>query len=163
MSINKEKTQLIEKVGLSFEEKMKLSPLASRIYSLLVLSSYDGLTFEEIRTVIQASKSSISVNINVLLQLNYINFHTKTGDRKRYFRLAKYSSLVSLQSNLQSIIKEKELLNEINTYNKKYHSEKYSNEISLGQLFENYLIKKQNLIEETIQEMESFRTNETIK
>ena len=44
-----EQARLIEKLGLEIEERMTLSPLASRIYALLILSPYDGLTFEEIK------------------------------------------------------------------------------------------------------------------
>ena len=160
MSQNNEQMQLVEKIGVSLEESLKLSPLAARIYTLLILSSNEGLTFDEIKTLIQASKSSISININVLLQLDFINFYTKTGDRKRYFRIAKYSSLTSLEYYLQDINKEMDLVVEINNYNKKYHIDKYTNEISLGEIFQNYLIKKQKLVEETIAEMIAFRNQE---
>ena len=148
-----EQMQLVEELGMLLEKNIKLSPLASRIYSLLILSSSEGLTFEEIRILIQASKSSISVNINVLLQLDYINYYTKTGNRKRYFRLAKYSSLVSLNSHCQDISDEIQLIVTINIYNKKYHLQKYTDEVSLGEILHEYLIKKQNLVEETIKKI----------
>ena len=160
MPKNKEKMQLVEKYGIRLEESLKLSPLAARIYTILILSSDEGLTFDEIKTIIQASKSSISININVLLQLDYINFYTKTGDRKRYFKIAKYSSLASLEYYLQNINKEMELITEINLFNKKYHIEKYTNQISLGDIFENYLQKKQKLVEETISAIKAFRNQE---
>lgn len=160
MSQKEEQEQLIEKIGLGIEERLNLSPLASRIYALLVLSSYDGLTFEEIREVIQASKSSTSVNINVLTQLDYVTFYTKPGDRKRYFKLAKYSSLISLEAYLQAIDNEMEILGNINAYNKKYFPEKFTNEQSLGDIFQNYLEEKQHLVVRTIEKMKSFRKSE---
>lgn len=160
MSQKKEQEELIEQIGLGIEERLNLSPLASRIYALLILSSYQGLTFEEIREVIQASKSSTSVNINVLSQLDYIKFYTKPGDRKRYFKLAKYSSLISLESYIQTIDKEMEMIKRINQYNKEYYPEKFTNEESLGHIFQNYLIEKQQLVERTIEKMRSFRTTE---
>lgn len=160
MSQKKEQEALVEQIGLGIEERLKLSPLASRIYALLILSSYDGLTFEEIRATIQASKSSISVNINVLVQLDYINFHTKTGDRKRYFKLAKYSSLISLENYCDSIDKELVMLDRVNSYNKDYHPEKFLNEASLGIIFQEYLIKKKELVEQTIDLMRRFRKSE---
>ena len=158
-----EQIQLIEELGLQLEETIKLSPLASRIYSLLILSSNDGLTFEEIRSIVPASKSSISVNINLLLQLDYISFYTKTGNRKRYFRLAKYFSLVTLKSDFEDISNEVLLIDKINNYNNKYHIEKYSYEISLGNILQDYLVKKQNLIQETIKKINDFSTVEKIK
>lgn len=160
MTKKKEQEQLIEKIGVGIEERLNLSPLASRIYALLILSSYDGYTFEEIREIIQASKSSTSVNINVLTQLDYITYYTKPGDRKRYFKLAKYASLISLEVYHQAIEKEMELIQEVNAYNKKHHLEKFTDEQSLGSVFQDYLIEKQQLVERTIAKMKSFRESE---
>ncbi|QHI39290.1 hypothetical protein IMCC3317_47000 [Kordia antarctica] len=160
MSHKKEKEQLIETIGLAIEEQLNLSPLASRIYALLILSSYDGLTFEEIREVIQASKSSTSVNVNVLSQLNYVTFYTKPGDRKRYFKLAKYSSLISLEAYHNTINKEMDMVGRINSYNKKYFPEKFINEESLGHIFQEYLVEKEQLVARTIDKMRHFRESE---
>lgn len=156
----KEQKELVEKIGLGIEERLKLSPLASRIYALLILSSYDGLTFDEIREYIDASKSSTSVNINVLTQLNYVTYYTKSGDRKRYFKLAKYSQVTSLEAELQKLDIEMKMIERINTYNKNFHPEKFTNEESLGGIFQNYLLKKQSLLDETILEMKRFRESE---
>ncbi|TLP71784.1 GbsR/MarR family transcriptional regulator [Maribacter sp. ACAM166] len=160
MSQKREQEQLIEKIGIGVEEHLNLSPLASRIYALLILSSYEGLTFEEIREVIQASKSSTSVNTNVLTQLGYISFYTKPGDRKRYFKLAKYSSLIELEAYHQSIDIEMDIVKEINAYNKNYHPEKFTNEESLGNVFQEYLKEKQQLVERTITKLRKFRNSE---
>ncbi|MEM8521362.1 MarR family transcriptional regulator [Flavobacterium sp. PL12] len=163
MTESEEQIKLIEELGLQLEDNIKLSPLASRIYSLLILSSNEGLTFEEIQTIVPASKSSISVNVNVLLQLDYISFYTKSGTRKRYFRLAKYFSLVTLNVDLQDISNEVRLIDKINTYNKKYHSAKYTNENSLGDILQDYLIKKQTLIQDTIKKIDDFSATDKEK
>ncbi|WP_194852293.1 GbsR/MarR family transcriptional regulator [Nonlabens antarcticus] len=160
MTENNEKLQLVEEIGVGIEERLKLSPLASRIYALLILSSYDGITFDEIKEAIQASKSSTSVNINVLHQLDYISFYTKPGDRKRYFRLAKYSQIQSLEMYVQDIDKEMSMIKRINAYNKKYHKEKFNNEESVGKIFQQYLIDKQKLVEATVLKMKRFRESE---
>ena len=160
MSQNKEQLQLIEEIGFGIEDRLRLSPLASRIYALLILSSYKGVTFDEIRETIKASKSSISVNINVLSHLGYITFITKSGDRKRYFKVAKYSSLLSLEIYLQTIDNEMKMLNKINKFNQKYHPEKYTNEESLGIIFQEYLQKKEKLVKKTISKMINFRKSE---
>lgn len=160
MLMNKEQIQLIEDIGLGIEERLRLSPLASRIYALLILSTYDGLTFEEIRETLNASKSSTSVNMNVLKQLGYIKSITKPGDRKRYFKIAKYSSLQSLELYLQAIDKEMDMIKRINSYNKKYHSEKFTKEQSLGIIFQDYLVEKKKLVKDTIFKMSSFRDKE---
>lgn len=163
MNIVKDQEQkiLIENIGVSIEDRLRLSPLASRIYALLILSSYEGITFDEIRECIKASKSSISVNINVLIQLGYISFLTKSGDRKRYFKIAKYSTIISLEIYLHEIDSERLMLEKINTFNKKYHPEKFINEKSLGVIFEEYLLQKEKLVAETIQKMTNFQDTET--
>lgn len=157
---SKEQAKLIEKLGVGLEELLSLSPLASRIYALLILSSYEGLTFEEIKDVIQASKSSISVNINVLIQLSFINFYTKPGDRKRYFKLAKYSQITSLEMYLQAINLEMSMIERVNKFNKTYHPEKFIEEQSIGKIFQEYLLEKQQLVDRTIIKMKNFREGE---
>lgn len=66
MAISNEKLKLIEEIGLRIEKRLQIAPFAARIYALLTVSSYDGLTFEEIRKIIGSSKSSTSINLNVL-------------------------------------------------------------------------------------------------
>ena len=160
MPQQKELAQLVEQIGLDLEDRLRLSPLAARIFTLLILSSYEGLSFDEIRESIMASKSATSVNINVLLQLDYIVSYTNPGERKRYFKLAKYSQVVSLEAELQRIEKEKAMVQKINAYNKKYHSDKFIDENTVGNIFQEYLIEKQALLKNTIKGMKNFRLNE---
>jgi len=155
-----EQKELVEKIGIGIEERLRLSPLASRIYALLILSSYDGLTFDDIRAYVDASKSSTSVNVNVLTQLGYVSYYTKSGDRKRYFKLAKYSQITSLESELERLEIEMKMIERINTYNKEFHPEKYTKEESLGDIFQEYLNKKQALLDKTIEKMKRFRDSE---
>jgi len=163
MTKNTEKQKLVESLGIDIEERLKLSPLASRIYALLILSSYDGLSFEAIRAFIGASKSSTSVNISVLTQLNYIDFYTKSGDRKRYFKLSKFSQRTTLIAYLSTIEKEKIMMKKINDFNHKYHPEKFIDEDSLGKIYETYLFEKEVLVKKTIEKYEAFRDkNSTI-
>ncbi|AFL80281.1 hypothetical protein Aeqsu_0774 [Aequorivita sublithincola DSM 14238] len=160
MSQQNEQIQLIERIGMGIEERLRLSPLASRIYTLLILSSYEGLTFDEIREKVKASKSATSVNINLLLQLDYVASYTKPGDRKRYFKLAKDSQVISLEAELQRIDIEMGMVAEINTYNKKYHPEKFVDEKTLGNIVQEYLVEKQKLLEAIIIRMKHFRESE---
>lgn len=160
MPQQKELAQLVEQIGLDLEDRLRLSPLAARIFTLLILSSYEGLSFDEIRESIMASKSATSVNINVLLQLDYIVSYTNPGERKRYFKLVKYSQVVSLEAELQRIEKEKAMVQKINAYNKKYHSDKFIDENTVGNIFQEYLIEKQKLLKSTIKGMKNFRLNE---
>lgn len=155
MAISNEKLKLIEEIGLRLETRLQIAPLAARIYALLTLSSYDGLTFEEIREIIGSSKSSTSVNLNVLTQLNHIEFYTKSGDRKRYFRVSRYFQLTSLEAQLQSLENELALVEKINAYNKEHFPEKFTNEKSLGDITTDYLKKMQALVAISIEKIKT--------
>ena len=160
MLISKEKKKLIEEIGLRLETRLQIAPLAARIYALLTISSYDGLTFEEVREIIGSSKSSTSVNLNVLIQLKQIDYYTKSGDRKRYFKIAKYFQLTTLEANHQSLENEIKLVEKINDYNKIHYPEKFKNEKSLGDITKNYLRQMQDLVLVTIGKIKEHETSE---
>jgi len=149
--------QLIEEIGVINENNLGLSPLAARIYALLITSSYNGLTFDAIREFIGASKSSVSVNLNVLTQLKYIEYYTKSGDRKRYFKVAKYFQIRALQRQREALDVQIKILDKINTFNKTNHPEKFKNEKSFGILMQEYLKEHQRLIDTTVSSMSSFQ------
>ncbi len=148
-----EQKELIEEMGLYIEERLGLSPLAARIYALLTLSSYEGLTFDEIREALEASKSSTSVNLNVLTQLNYVKYYTKPGNRRRYFKMAKYFQLQSLEVQNQSLENEIRLLDKINDFNKTHHPEKFQEEKSLGIITQNYFREQQKLTKDFLNKL----------
>lgn len=83
--INKAQLELIEKMGV-VHERAGMQPAAARITALLLISDRTELTFDEIQQTLGISKSSASVAINLLLNVNRIEYITKVGDRKRYFR-----------------------------------------------------------------------------
>lgn len=112
-----EKEKLVENMGVHFERLFNLPPLAARIYILLLLSNRDGLSFEEIRGFTDASKSSVSANINLLLQGERINFLTKPGDRKRYFKPSPQFLSLRIKESLGLLQKEAEIVNQILHYN----------------------------------------------
>ena len=157
MELSTQKKELIEDVGILLEERANLSPLASRIYALLILSSYDGMSFENIVKTMQASKSSVSSNLNVLLQLHYIDYHTKSGDRKRYFRTSQFYIKNTMEQQVHLIEKELNIVQKVNDFNKDNNPEKFKNEKSLGLLFEEYLESQRIKIKEKLKEIEDFK------
>lgn len=155
--ILKAQSVLIEEIGLAIEERLNLSPLAARIYALLTLSTYDGLTFDEIKEFVPASKSSISVNINVLLQLNYIKYYTKSGNRKRYFKVAKYFQQQYLEVYHASLERDIEMVDKINQFNKTHNPEKYVDAKSLGTITQDYFREQQSVIKKALQKIAEFK------
>lgn len=77
--------ELIERFGV-YSEREGSSPAPARIIALLLVSDETELTFESIYQTLQISKSAASNAINSLLTSEKIEYITKPGDRKRYFR-----------------------------------------------------------------------------
>lgn len=136
--MDEEKSRLIEEFGLMLEDSYQLSPLGARIYALLVLSG-DGLTFDEIRDDLQASKSSVSTNINALLQLKFITYFTKTGDRKRYFKSSNKNLLTFLEKELKKAEKTLEIVQKVNVFKKARYPEAFKENRRLGEIYVDYL------------------------
>jgi len=157
--INKteEKRMLIEDIGIILEYRADLAPLAARIYATLLISSNEGLTFDEIMEIVQASKSTVSNNLNILVQLSYVEYFTRPGNRKRYFKTSQFYVKNALEQYMALLNKELEIINRIDAYNEENNPEKFNNEKSIRSLFREYLNEERNLIEVKIQEIDCFR------
>lgn len=104
---------MVKFYGMTFQ----LPPLAARIYAYLIFD-FDrvGVSFDELVTVLAASKSSVSSNLNLLLGLNIIVDLNKIDERKRYFAMnekymnIRFSEIVSrLETELSILNRLKEV------------------------------------------------------
>ncbi len=86
VNLTKKQKELIERIGI-FMEQQGLPPAVARICGLLMVSDRLELTFEEIYSTLNISKSAASNAINLLLNSHKIEYITKPGDRKRYFKV----------------------------------------------------------------------------
>jgi len=68
-------------------EKFGLSPMNGRILALFTVTDSSELTFEEIVSFFNASKSVVSNSLNYLLAHKLIDYKTYNTGRKRYFYL----------------------------------------------------------------------------
>lgn len=84
-TVTDQQKELIEKLGVYFEDS-GMQPVTARVQALLLIADHTELTFEEIQNILGISKSSTSGAINMLLTLKRIEYITRPGDRKRYFR-----------------------------------------------------------------------------
>ena len=96
IALKKEQVQLLEKAAVLFE-KGSMQPAVAKILALLLVSDNPELSFDEIRETLEISKSAASVAINQLLSSNRIEYKTRLGDRKRYFR----SRIMSWQDDMK--------------------------------------------------------------
>jgi len=153
--ITEEKQRLIEEVGIRVEKKTLLSPLAARIYATLILSSEDGLAFEEIVEINNASRSSASNNLKVLVQLGFVAYYKKSGDRKRYYRCANGYVKNAIQQHRTLLAKELEIVEKINNFNKRNNPTKFDKEKNISQVFQDYLKDEGERINKKIKEINS--------
>lgn len=151
-----ENSVLVEEIGMAIEQRAHLSPLAARIYAALILSSEEGLTFDEIVEWHQASKSSVSNNLNVLIKLNHVEYYTKPGDRKRYFRTSKFYVKSAMEKYHEHFEQELRVLEKINTFNRQHNPEKFKNETSVGTVYQEYLADLIEGFQKKIEEIEQF-------
>ncbi len=138
---SKEYSLLIEEVGQVIEERAGLSPLAARIYTTLILASEEGLNFEEITILHHASKSSVSNNLNVLVKLDYVEYYTKPGERKKFFRSSPNYAVNAMKKYEELFAKETSIISKINTFNKEHNAEKFNNQKIAGPLYHDFLSK----------------------
>lgn len=135
-----QKQHLVEKLGVFIENKEQLAPVAARILSYIILTGKSGTTFEDLVTVLNASKSTISTHLNYLQDLKKIVYFTKAGDRKKYFVMNGDNITQSIDAMIETWSSQKKLHVEIMEY-KKAVNEKTADETSKFDLdfHENYI------------------------
>ena len=94
--------KLIEELGV-FHEQSGVQPAAARILSLLLVSDRIELSFEEIYETLNLSKSATSNALNSLISTQRLEYITKPGERKRYFRFKIRSLKEGIQKSLEGI------------------------------------------------------------
>ena len=151
-----EKQKLIEELGLHFEKNQNLAPLAARIYAIMILSPREGHTFEEIKQITDASKSSVSTQLKLLMQTKKVDYFTQTGDRKRYFRASRSYLKNTLKEYLENISEEIKMVEKIIKFNSTNNSEKFEKEGHIPKMFREYLIAQKENLETTIQRVSEY-------
>lgn len=154
-----EKRKLIEEVGVHFEKVHQIAPLAARIYAIMILSPNDGNTFDEIMSITEASKSSVSTQLNLLVQLKKVEYFTKSGDRKRYFKASRMYLKNTLMEYQDAISEEIKLIEKITRFNSTYNQEKFERTGEVTMLFKDYLIKQEENLQKTIGKMSEIQNN----
>lgn len=149
------KEELIEELGIHFEGLYHLPPLASRIYSILILNGYDGMTFEQLMEQTEASKSSVSTSINLLMQSGKVEYFTKPGDRKRYFRNRKNHLKLRLGNYKSLIEKEIELFGKTSDYMKAFDLKTYKENLCFTSIYMDHLKESKKILEATLVKLEN--------
>lgn len=110
--LTEEQKKLVEKLGV-MNERSGYQPASARVLALLLVSDDPELTFDQIREVLNLSKSATSNAINNLLNSDKIEYITKSGDRKRYFRSRVAMWKEEMKKGLRDITKAAETFEEV--------------------------------------------------
>ncbi|EDM44922.1 hypothetical protein SCB49_02339 [unidentified eubacterium SCB49] len=127
-NVCKEKMALVEKLGVHLESREHLAPVAARILAYVILTGKKGATFEDMVTLLCASKSTISTHLNHLQDLKKIMYFTKTGDRKKYFIVNKDMIVQHIDSMMNNWRVEREIHLELREYKEKINNNKIETE-----------------------------------
>lgn len=100
--LSQKQKELIEKIGIYFEQGMQ--PAAARILALLIVSENDSFSFDKIREILKLSKSATSNGLNYLLSVNKIEYFTKPGDRKRYFKWSPLNTIHHFKEGIEKVL-----------------------------------------------------------
>jgi DNA-binding transcriptional regulator GbsR (MarR family) len=153
-SIYKFNEKLSIELSSHFEEEHNMPPLASKIYSILILSQSECLTFDEILTITKASKSSVSNQINFLIDEGRVEFIFKDKKRKRYFKTKEDYFKKTLEIHQQKIQKETNILSKIIDHKK---DQGFDGE--LASIFKGHLLNEKENLEQTIYKLSQTSNN----
>jgi len=112
MELRQIQKELIEKLGV-VNEHDGMTPVEARVLALLIVSDETELTFDEIREMLDISKSATSNALNILQKTNKVEYITKSGDRKRYFRSKLFTWKQDTENKLLGMAHVSNLLKEV--------------------------------------------------
>ncbi|KXK38072.1 MAG: hypothetical protein UZ09_BCD002001664 [Bacteroidetes bacterium OLB9] len=117
------KTTLIEDLVTHHIESAKLPPLAAKIFSFILVNDRpDGFTFDELVDTFHVSKSSVSTNLNLLVQYDFLIQFNKIGERKRRYKLTSQYLEIRLKKIRKDLIREKYLVEKLVQFHQDAHS-----------------------------------------
>ncbi|HMQ46418.1 MAG TPA: hypothetical protein PKA00_02120 [Saprospiraceae bacterium] len=144
-------SKLFQDMAAHMQIAHRVNPLAAQILSYFILDfDEEGVTFDEITEFFNASKSSVSTSIQLLMQMQFLEAFTKVDSRKRFFRLNRMNYLeLRLQQTYDFMVKN----HEISCRYRQYCSSKELSEMSYKRM-DIYL----DHIQRTIENIESTLT-----
>lgn len=136
----KRKNKLVERLGVYIEHEDKMAPLEARIFSTLIITGKNGITFENLVKNLNASKSTICTHLNTLQASGRISYFTKPGDRKRYFNVIPNRLLQVMNEMLENWNQQFEIHSDIIDFKKEANKQSDDNNEEFDLVFhENYL------------------------
>ena len=147
-------SNLFDELSCHFINEHNLPPLAAEIYSLLILSEAETLTFEKIIALTGASKSSVSTQINFLIDEGRVDFVFKNDKRKRYFKTKRDYLCKTLQLHQSKIENEIDIISKVIQHKADRDFDK-----ELVDIFKKHLVNELGNISKTIKNIKQTRIN----
>lgn len=123
---------LFEEMTAHFVEHLKLPPLGARIYAYMLFDfKREGVSFDELVENLQASKSSVSNTLNMLVQQKHVTIFNKLQDRKRYYRMNLENTEQRYQNVVNYLSVELEIISKLQIHKASLNiqNEQYDNKI----------------------------------
>ena len=100
-----------------YGDVLHLPPLAAKIYSYLIFDfERKGVSFDEVVEIFSASKSAVSSNLNLLLNLNIITDFNKIDERKRFFVMNEKYMRIRFDEIIEKMESELSILNKLKDF-----------------------------------------------
>jgi DNA-binding transcriptional regulator GbsR (MarR family) len=125
----------IEDVGL-FYERFGLAKMSGRILGLLMATDEEKVSFDDMVIQLQASKGSISGNINFLLKQKLIEKFMVTGDRKSYYKFSNENVFSIIDNKLDATEYVKQIFVRGNDLHKDKESTKHKSITEVIQFYD---------------------------
>ena len=133
-----------------YGDVLHLPPLAAKIYSYLIFDfDRNGVSFDEVVEIFSASKSAVSSNLNLLLNLNIITDFNKIDERKRFFVMNEKYMKIRFEEIIEKMESELSILNKLKDFRNTVDEEALRKFTVYADLFE----KNISNIKETIDQL----------
>jgi DNA-binding transcriptional regulator GbsR (MarR family) len=94
-----------------------LPPLAAKIYAYLIFDfERIGVSFDALVEIFCASKSSVSSNLNLLLNLNIIKDFNRIDERKRFFVMNEKYMKIRFEEIIVKMEREVSILEQLKSF-----------------------------------------------
>lgn len=154
MSRQEELNHVVDLFTNHFITYLNYPPLASKIYSILLISHREtGLSFKDIIKQTNSSKSSVSTSLSFLKKAKKVSYYTEEDSREKLFTAASLTDVIS--NYLRIFNSEKTATLAMKDFVEKYHQKKYKdfkNKFFL--LYISHIDRIENLLKQTEQEFE---------
>ncbi len=111
MNVTAAQKRLIEKLGVFFEGHGE-SPAEARIVGLFIVADQLEWTLEEIQQTLGISKSAANNAINILMLKQQVDYVTKPGDRKKYYKSKIEQWLTHVEEHMEKALEVRVVMRE---------------------------------------------------